>query len=443
MQPTQRLVALGRRVDPATLPANVITVAKHCVLDWLAVTLAGAREPLTRIVFEQAVRADAGGEASLLGFGRRASVLSAALLHGTAAHALDYDDTHWGLQGHPTAPVLGALWGLCERERASGLQLLAALVAGVEVECRLGQWLNPDHYARGFHATGTLGTFGAAAAAAHLLGLPERAFTHALALAGSQAAGLKSAFGSMAKPLHAGRAAQSGLLAALLASAGFSGAEAILEAEQGFAITHSSQQLPAADAAWPEGFAIVDTLFKYHAACHLTHATIEGLRGLLRAQHMAADEVEWVELALDATCFGVCTIESPRTGLELKFSVQGCAGLALMGVSTEDPTAFDDARATSPELRDWLERVELEEKPMAATRTELRVGLRDGRVLQSAFDSGVPQRDLRVQEQSLRSKFERLVGLPPSHRDALWAGVMALEEQTDLRPLLALLPAGS
>ena len=441
MQPTQRLAALGRRVDPATLPKDVISVAKHCVLDWLAVTLAGAREPLTRIVFEQAVRADAGDEAGLLGFGRRSSVLSAALLHGTAAHALDFDDTHWGLQGHPTSPVLGALWGLCERERVSGAQLLAAMVAGVEVECRLGEWLNPDHYARGFHATGTLGTFGAAAAAAHLLRLDEPAWLHALALAGSQSAGLKSAFGSMAKPLHAGRAAQSGLLAALLASSGFTGAGAILETEQGFAVTHSSQQLPPADASLPEGYAISDTLFKYHAACHLTHATIEGLRGMLRAQHMAADQVEWVELGLDATCFGVCTIEEPRTGLELKFSVQGCAGLTLMGAATEDPATFDDARATSAELREWLERVELEEKPMPATRTELRVGLQDGRVIESAFDSGVPQRDLHAQEQKLKRKFERLIGLPRPAADAVWQWVMALETQTDVRQLCALLGA--
>jgi 2-methylcitrate dehydratase PrpD len=432
-RPTQRLVELGRSVRLARVPAEALLVAKHCVLDWLAVTLAGAREPLVRIVYEQLCRPDAGTDATLLGFGRRSSLPSAALLHGTAAHALDYDDTHWTLQGHPTAPVLGGLWGLAERERASGAALLTAFIAGVEVECRLGEWLNPDHYRRGFHATGTLGTFGAAAAASHLLGQGERAWLHAFGLAGTQAAGLKSAFGTMAKPLHAGRAAQTGLMSALLAAAGFEANPEILEAAQGFGATHGL--LAARDAA-PQRFAILDTLFKYHAACHLTHATIDGLHALKRVQPLAADAIERVELSVDDTCLGVCAIESPETGMQAKFSLKATAAMAILGDATADPKAFDDARVTAPEVRALMERVVVQVEPMPATATKVRVFLEGGEVLETSRDAGIPERDLEKQTERLQEKFERLAPLEPGVRAEVCERVLRLEREEDLSELI-------
>lgn len=439
MSATQLLVALGRRVDPSNLPPAAALVAKHCVLDWLGVTLAGACEPLVRILFDQVCRADGGSEAALLGFSRRASLSTAALLHGTAAHALDYDDTHWGLQGHPTAPVLGALWGLAERERASGAALLAALIAGIEVECRLGQWVNPEHYARGFHATGTLGTFGAAAAAAHLLQLPERAWLHAFGLAGTQAAGLKSGFGTMAKPLHAGRAAQAGLMSAQLAAGGFEAQTAILEVPAGFGATHA--RLEVADAQ-PAGFAILDTLFKYHAACHLTHATIDALHEVRRAHSFTIDDVLRVELAVDETCLGVCAIERPETGMEAKFSLKCTAAMALLGDTTADPRAFETTRVTSSEVRGVMQRVTLAVEPMPATAAVVRLALRDGRTFEQRHDAGVPERDLERQTVRLHDKFERLAPLREAARAQVYELVSGLERLDDLSRLRALLEAG-
>jgi 2-methylcitrate dehydratase PrpD len=436
MGSTSELVAIARRCAAAELPAEVLSVAKHCVMDWLGVTLAGAREPLVRILFEQVGRADAGDEARLLGFGSRSSLLTAALVHGTAAHALDYDDTHWGIQGHPTAPVLSALWGLAERERVSGRALLSALVTGVEVECRLGRWLNPDHYARGFHATGTLGTFGAAAAAAQLLGLDDAQWSHAFGLAGTQAAGLKSAFGSMAKPLHVGKAAQNGLLAALLARGGFTGSTQILEDPQGFAATHADMgpPLPAAD-----GYEIRETLFKYHAACHLTHASMEGLLELMRSEPIALAQLDRVELSLDATCLGVCAIDRPETGLQAKFSLKATAAMVLLGYATDDPGTFTDELARSPRLADVMAKVHVNVKPMAATRTELCVRLQGGRTREVTHDSGVPERDLAKQGERLAQKFERLAPLPAAKSRAVRECVERLDQLGDIRELLTLL----
>jgi 2-methylcitrate dehydratase PrpD len=433
MKPTQRLVELGRRVRLSEVPPEALLVAKHCVLDWLAVTLAGAREPLVRIVYEQCCAADAGTEATLLGFGRRSSVTSAALLHGTAAHALDYDDTHWSLQGHPTAPVLGALWGLAERERASGAALLTALIAGVEVECVLGQWLNPDHYKRGFHATGTLGTFGAAAGAAHLLGQSERVWSHAFGLAGTQAAGLKSAFGTMAKPLHAGRAAQTGLMSALLAAGGFEANPEILETAQGFGATHG---VLAASESVPARLAILDTLFKYHAACHLTHATIDGLHALQQQQPMAASDIERIELNVDETCLGVCAIEQPETGMQAKFSLKATAAMAILGDATDDPKAFDDARVTAREVRALMERVHVQVEPMPATATRVRVSLRGGQVLETSRDAGIPEASLTKQTERLSAKFDRLAPLSAAVRAEVRDRIMNLERESDLSALI-------
>jgi 2-methylcitrate dehydratase PrpD len=312
------------------------------------------------------------------------------------------------------------LWGLAERERASGAALIGAFVAGVEVECQLGRWLNPEHYARGFHATGTLGTFGAAAAAAHLLGLPEPLWLHAFGLAGTQAAGLKSAFGSMAKPLHAGRAAQTGLMSALLASGGFLAHPSILEADQGFFATHAGPRLMAAEVQ-PDGFALRDTLFKYHAACHLTHATIDGVRELMTRQHMVPDELASLEIVVDETCRGVCNIERPETGMQTKFS---------------------DRRAHSPELQRWLERVHVRFEPMPATRSELHAQLHDGRVLTTTSDSGIPERDLERQAQRLREKFARLAPLSAATAHAVVEWVWKLEEQPNLTELLGLIARG-
>ena len=392
-----------------------------------------------RILYEHVGCADRGTETTLLGFGTGSSLLNAALIHGTAAHALHFDDTHWGLQGHPTAPVLAAIWALAARQGVSGRAFLEALVAGVEVECRLGRWLNPQHYARGFHATGTLGAFGAAAAAAKLLALDETAWLHAFGLAGTQAAGLKSAFGSMAKPLHVGRAAQNGLMAALLAKAGFTGCTEILDDTQGFAATHgeTSSALTAANAG--PAYEITETLFKYHAACHLTHATIEALLTLQRAESFSAADVDRVELYVDATCLGVCAIERPQTGLQAKFSLKATAAMAILGDATGDPLTFSDARAQAPELRAMMEKVRVHVKPMPATRSEVSLRLRDGRTREIAHESGIPERDLTRQGERLARKLERLVQLPPAQHEALQACIGSLDQFSDVRELHRLL----
>src|SRR5215831_18257368 len=215
-------------------PAQAVEAARRAILDCLGVMLAGSVEPAARIVADVA-RAEGGSPlATVVGTPLRTGAVWAALFNGTAAHALDFDDTNFAMLGHPSAPVLTAALAAGELCTATGAEVMHAFLLGFEVETTMGEVVNPGHYARGWHSTCTLGTLGAAAAAARLLGLDTPATASALAVAASQASGLKENFGTMTKPFHAGHAARSGVLAALLAREGWTASEHALEGPQGF-----------------------------------------------------------------------------------------------------------------------------------------------------------------------------------------------------------------
>ena len=439
-QATEKLIDSVAGMTSERIPPHARTVARHCVLDWFGVALAGSREPLSGILVRELVCGD-GGQATLLGHAQRASVLDAALINGATSHALDFDDTHTLMSGHPSAPVIPAALALAERDGRDGASFLAALVAGVELECRLGALVNPGHYAAGFHATGTLGTFGAAAAAAHLLALDDGQWRHAIGLAGTQAAGLKSGFGTMAKPLHAGRAAANGLLSALLARGGFTGNASIIETAQGFASTHGGGGVDMTALDSLNGrFLIGDTLFKYHASCYLTHAAIEAASKLRTEAGVLADAIESVEIRGSTGCIGVCDIPEPSTGLQGKFSLRVTTAMALLGDDTTDPAAFSDARMCDPALVAMRDRVTFVPQPkLAATRATV-VLWAGGRSFEAEADTGRPATDLDRQWEALSAKFFSL-SIPVVGRQraqALRDAIARLETVPSMRDLTAL-----
>lgn len=434
------LAAQARGLRYENLSAEAVEVAKHCLLDWLGVTLAGSREPLADILFEEIARSSAD-ESSLIGRnGIRASALEAALINGAASHALDFDDTHLVMSGHPSVPVIPAALALAEREKRSGRQLLTAIVAGIELECRLGAVLNPAHYQAGFHATGTLGTFGAATAAAHLLDLPADRWLHALGLAGTQAAGLKSSFGTMAKPLHAGKAAYEGLLSALLAARGFTGNPDILEAHQGFADTHGAGASERT-ALWPaNGFLVCDTLFKYNAACYLTHSVIEGAKEIRDSQGVDSKTVDRVVLEVAPASLKVCNIGAPKTGLEGKFSLRTTTAMSLLGDRMSDLAVYSDQRVQSPEVVAMRDRIEVRPTPgTSPTHSKVLVFTSLGGRHEASVDVGEPDRDLRRQWRRLSAKFLALAVpvVGASRSEALLDMAHQIDEVDDLGRFLA------
>ena len=396
------------RLTIEQIPADVTPVAHQCILDWFGCALAGSREPLSRILRDEL--ADDGGACSLVGTLRRADPGRAALINGAAGHALDFDDSSAVMLGHPSAPVLPAVLAAAERDGRSGADALVAYVVGVEVQSRIGMAIGDEHYAKGWHTTSTVGVLGAAAAMGWLLGLGAEAFGAAMGIAASSSSGLKANFGTMTKPLHAGQAAERGLLAARLASRGCTASSDAIDGSQGLAQAAGSGGLDLDRIEqWGDRWATTQALFKHHAACHCTHAGLEATRSLL-TNGVNADEIERITLTVNPSILDMCGIPEPVTGLEAKFSLRGTQALVLAGADTAAVATFDDGPINRPEVQALLPRVVIQTDDTMGDLATLVEVVTPGGVHRAAHDVSRPATDLGAQGEQLRRKFEALAG---------------------------------
>jgi len=409
---TRGLAGWSSGFSTTATTAAADTWARHALLDWFAVTIAGAKEPLAAILAEE-FRSSTSGPCTVIASGTKAALHDAALVNGAVSHALDYDDVNRLMHGHPTVPVAAAVLALGEMMGKSGRDVLTAFIAGYEVECRLGNMCGDGHYEHGFHSTGTMGTFGAAAGAANLLGLDAERTTMALGIAASEASGLKINFGTMTKPLHAGKAAQNGLIAARIAARGFTARDDAIEAPQGFLQTQAPGFTPEPVRPDPKApFAVEENLFKYHAACYLTHSPIEAIRELKRQHNIGPDDVKLMTLHIDPGHLKVCCIPDPKTGLEIKFALPHLAGMALAGVDTAALGTYSDENANDPRYIAIRQRVKLAPEPRegrARHGADVSMRLNDGREVRVSYNVGIPASDVAAQEQKLVAKFNALV----------------------------------
>jgi 2-methylcitrate dehydratase PrpD len=410
LAPTRDLARWSSALAASQVSDSAMLWAKHALLDWFGVTIAGSREDLAPLLLEEFGGKD--GPVTLVGLNARAKAHDAALINGTLSHALDYDDVNANMGGHPTAPVGAAALALGEALGKSGRDVLLAFIAGYEVESQLGAMSGTSHYEKGFHSTGTFGTFGATAAAARLMGLDAQQTAIAFGIAASEAAGLKYNFGTMTKPLHVGKAAMNGVIAARLAARGFTARDDAIEGPQGFAYTQVPEFTPRAirpDAS--AAFEVEQNLFKYHAACYLTHSSIEAIRDLKRRHNIGLDDVEKITLKVDTMHLKVCDIPEPKTGLEIKFSIRHLAAMALGGEDTAALGTYTDEMANRSDYREGSRRVTVDAK---LTSHEERHGaavalvLKDGRELLAETNVGIPAHDAAAQGEKLRAKFHSL-----------------------------------
>ena len=427
----------------SNLDAATVRVAKQALLDWLGCTIAGASEELTEILLAAAIANGTAPTVPVIGRRERVSRRDAAHINGASSHALDYDDVNLAFTGHPTVALVPGLLAYAQGRGVSGRDFLTAFCAGYDVICRVGQLAGHGMYNHGFHATGVCGAFGAAAAVNQLAGGSLEVLLRALGIAGTQAAGLKANFGTMCKPLHAGMASRIGYESATIAARGFTGRADILDCEQGFIATHSRERFPqAALAPAPHGHYVQDNLFKYHAACYMTHAPIECASkvhtqaGFATNAGFAADRVARVTLRVIADADRMCNIVAPRTGLEAKFSLRQTIAMALAGVDTAGLTNYSEAftrRADLAALRDKIT-IDFQGGDWPHTLAEIDVELTDGRKLSARHDSGIPATDLDAQEKKLLAKFLALV--TPVIGDApakeLAALTLSLENSVDI-----------
>jgi 2-methylcitrate dehydratase PrpD len=438
---TRTLAEHASSLTLADIPDDIRSWARQCVLDYTACALAGAHDELTEILLAEMQEQGGKQAATVIGHAGKLPATSAALVNGAAAHALDFDDVNLAMPGHPSVAILPALLALAEERGSSGADVLTAFVAGYELQCRIGRTIAPGHYdVLGFHATATVGSFGAAAACAHLLGLDAQQFATALGIAGTQAAGLKSMFGTMCKPLHAGKASYHGLLAARLAARGFTSRADVLECAQGFAKTHSPDFNPDRALQTPaHGWYIRSNLFKYHAACYMTHASIEAARKLREQYGVTPDRVRGITVRLDESCDRICNIPAPRTGLEAKFSLRLTTAMGLAGVDTGRLSTYSEEVAADTGLVAIRDKVQLDFRSgIPSTFAEIELLLTDGSRISAQHDAGVPASDTTEQGRRLEEKFAALVEpiLGTDRTTALITEISRLEALGDVRSLL-------
>lgn len=420
--------------------AAAVHAAREGVLDFLASAFPGPADPAWHRL--RGVLPQAGGPARVIGQATTADAASAALLNGYAGHALDFDDVHSSVRGHPGTVLLPALFALADTlPDATALDLIDAYIVGVEAMARLGLALGSKHYETGFHNTATLGPLGAAAACARLLKLGAAATENALGLAATQAGGLRLQFGSEAKPLHAGLAARSGLFAAQLAQAGLQGSPGVLEAPIGFleAYGFGAADAQRALAGWGSPWQIVTPglYFKPYACCTATHYAADAALALRAEHQLRAEDIAAVRVVFPPAGDTPLTVTDPATGLEGRFSVEYVLAAALVDGALG--LSLFDERAARDDLRSFgrlVSRAYDADAPRASTDPQTRfstveVRLHDGRQLSRRVQGLSRARDLAA-------KYADTTAQQPEALRAVPALVGRMHSRDDLLQLTAL-----
>ena len=358
---------------------EMIFFSKMSMIDWCGVAYAAKEEPVSKIVTKLIDEEQTKGLSRLISNGKEVSAKSAAFVNGTIGHALDYDDTHFLFTGHPTASAFPTALALGEELGSSIDEIMLAYMCGVEISTRLGHILGYSHYNKGFHQTATSGAFGATLVASKLLKLDAKQIENALGIVSTRASGLKSQFGTMGKPFHAGIAASNGIEAAKLSKLGFVSCENGIECNQGFLKTHAwDETIPeAAINGLGTDFLFPEIKYKFHACCHGLHAFLEALDELKTKNNFNPDSIEKISIQTQPSWLQVCNIDSPKTGLEAKFSYRLTAAMSLHGVDTGRLDSYNDEICFNEKIVKTRDKVQVIPNDKM-TNTEALIELKDG-----------------------------------------------------------------
>jgi 2-methylcitrate dehydratase PrpD len=418
---TQVLANFVVNSKPNDIPEHVYTESTRSFLNWAGCAVGGSIHPtLDRTL--AAIRPFAGeGQATILGRGEKLDLLHAALLNGISSHVFDFDDTHLRTIIHPAGPIASALLPLAETRPMTGREFLHAFILGVEIECRIGNSVYPEHYDRGWHITGTAGVFGAAAAAGKILGLNAQQMTWALGIAATQSSGLREMFGTMCKPFHPGRAAQNGLLAAHLAAQNFTSSDRGIEAPRGFAHVLSTKFDPAEiTEKLGETWEISLNTYKPFACGIVIHPALDGCIQLRNAHGLKAEDIASIKLKVHPLVLELTGKTEPRTGLEGKFSVyHSCAAAIVYGRCGEHEYA--DEVVTDPKIVTLRRKVRAEaEKGIHEDQVKVAITTTDGKVHELFVEHAIGSLDRPLSDEELDNKVrdlcEPVLGAPGTDR---------------------------
>jgi 2-methylcitrate dehydratase PrpD len=444
---SERLAECIQDTTVEKLPPAVMEIAKLCFLDWLGSAIAGSTARPIRIVVEVIKGLGGKPQATVIPDGSRTSCHLAAFVNAAASHVVEMDDLHKPSVLHPAAPVIPAALAIAERDGIPGGGLLAAVVAGYEVAIRAGKAVGPTHY-HYWHTTGTCGVFGAAAAVGKLLRLNREQLVWALGTAGTQASGLWEFLvdGAMSKQLHPAKAAADGLLSALLAQKGFSGAIRIFEGEKGFcAATSEKPDLSQLTEGLGDGpYQILENSFKAHAACYHIHSTIDAVLTLRRQHHLKPNEIKKIHVRLYSAAVDLLEKVEPVNPYAAKFSIPYCVAAAFRH-GRMDLEDFNEEALRDSTMRRLMSTVELQRDPTldhaypekwpAVVAVETATGKRlEARV---DYPKGDPKNPMSREE--LIEKFHRLTAfrIPEVSRHLLIERSLTLEALPSVQNLLA------
>jgi 2-methylcitrate dehydratase PrpD len=391
---------------PEAVPEAVRREAVRTLLNWVGCALGGSRLETVEMTLAAMQPFSGPAQATILGRAEKLDILNASLVNGISSHALDFDDTHLKTVIHPAGPVASAILALAEYRPVSGRDFLHALVLGVEVECRIGNAVYPEHYDRGWHITGTAGVFGAAAASGRLLGLNELQMVWALGLAATQPVGLKEMFATMTTNFHTGRAAQNGLTAALLAQRGFTSSNQAIEAKAGWANAVSTRHdFNEITRRLGETDEISRNSYKPFATGIVSHPVIDGCLRLREQHKLTLAQVDRVELTVHPLALELNGRRTPATGLESKFSVYFAAAVALAdGMAGE--RQFSDAKVRDAAINAVRDRVSATADPrLAQDQARVAITLKDGRRMEVFVEHAVGSAGNPMPDAALEAKF--------------------------------------
>jgi 2-methylcitrate dehydratase PrpD len=426
--------AAGLRYED--LPAEVVACARDCIIDTVAACICGSALPWSRIVIDYAERTGPGGTSRILGRGSPVQAPSAALANGALAHAFELDAlTRPGAGAHPGATVLPPALAVAQEARvnASGRALIAAFVAGNEVMIRIGRATGHTNEARGFHAPGTTGPFGAAVACGHLLGLDAGRMANALGLAGSLAGGLLEfarGDGGMVKRLHLGRASEAGVLAASLAHAGFTGPRTVIEGEFGFLRVFCTEfDETALTRNLGHEYVTLSTVLKRYPVHATAHAAVRAVRDLQTEHRFSVGDIETITVTGNKRMIERHNIAEPADLMLAQYSIPFCVALALYR-EARDPESYDESALADPQIRALTRRVHLVPEQGAghgAMGSTVTVTLADGQYFERHVDSGL------LEAGELADKFTRLTRAVLGDRaPALYQRLQGLETEASL-----------
>lgn len=423
------------REQSSPLPSNVVHHARRAVIDWYAALLPGSVvTPAT--LLEQALAEDLDRGRAQLASGRRATLRAAALINGAASHAVEFDDIYRDAGYHPGSPTISAALAAAQAHGASGERFLRGVIVGYEVSTRLGEAVMPSHY-RYWHTTATVGSFGAAAAVATILGCTREQFMHALATVGTFAAGLQQAFRSeaMSKPLHGGHAADAGALAAMAAAKGVTGALDILEGEVGFGAAMSRDpDWSKATRGLGQDYHIVRMTFKNHGCCGHTFPAIDGALVLKERHQIKYRDIRRIRIATYQAGLDIIDNAAPEGDYQAKFSLQYVVAHALVHGSVR-LNAFRPERLGDGEVRALMQKIEcvadteLSKGYPTQRAAQVEIEMNDGRNYAHFQPTRKGDPEMPLTDAELNDKFMELavpvIGESPAH--ALLAQLWALD----------------